>query len=63
MAEMVMLPISVVEKMLGLDARTIKKRMEWIELSPQKSAVKLSVVQAYIAAATRPPLVQNPRAA
>ena len=55
MAELIMLPISVAEKMLGLDARTIKKRMEWVELTPSKSAVKLSTVQAYLAAATRQP--------
>jgi len=59
MADLVMLPITVVEKMLSLDARTIKKRMEWVELTPSKSAVKLSTVQAYIASQTREPVKER----
>jgi len=53
MGELVLLPISVAEKMLSMDARTIKARMPWVELSATRTAVKLGDVQAFIAAKTR----------
>jgi hypothetical protein len=51
--DLVLLPISVAEKMLSMDGRTIKARMPWVELAANRSAVRLSDVQAYIAAKTR----------
>jgi len=53
MGDLVLLPISVAEKMLSMNARTIKARMPWVELACNRSAVRLSDVQAYIAAKTR----------
>jgi hypothetical protein len=53
MGDLVLLPISVAEKMLSMDGRTIKARMPWVELAANRSAVRLSDVQAYIAAKTR----------
>jgi hypothetical protein len=53
MGDLVLLPISVAEKMLSMDGRTIKARIPWVELAANRSAVRLSDVQAYIAAKTR----------
>jgi hypothetical protein len=53
LAELVLLPMSVAEKMLSMDARTIKKYMEWVEITPSKSAVKLSVVKAFVEKKTK----------
>lgn len=55
MAELVLLPMSVAEKMLSMDARTIKARIAWVEVSSTRSAVKLSDVQAFIEDRTREP--------
>lgn len=63
MAELVLLPMGVVEKMLSMDARTIKARMPWVDIAPNRSAVKLSDVQAFIAARTQEPLKRERSAA
>jgi len=50
LTDMVLLPMSVAEKALSMDARTIKARMPWVEIAANRSAVRLSDVQAFIAA-------------
>ena len=62
-AELVLLPMGVVEKMLSMDARTIKARMPWVDIAPNRSAVKLSDVQAFIADRTRQPITRERRVA
>jgi hypothetical protein len=55
MAELVLVPMSVVQKMLSLDAQTIKTRMAWVEIASNRSAVRLSEVKAYLEASSREP--------
>lgn len=59
LSALVLLPMSVAEKMLSLDARTIKARMPWVDVAPNRSAVKLSDVQSFIAARTREPKTEG----
>lgn len=56
LTEMVLLPMGVAEKALSMNARTIKQRIPWVDIAPNRSAVKLSDVQAFIAARTREPM-------
>jgi len=53
LAELVLMPMSVAEKMLSMDARTIKKCMPWVEVTPSKSSVKLSDVKAFVESRSR----------
>jgi hypothetical protein len=53
LADLVQMPMSVAEKILSMDARTIKKRMAWVEVTPSKSAVKLSEMKAFAEKNTR----------
>jgi hypothetical protein len=55
MAELVLLPMTVVQKMLSLDAHTIKTRMAWVEIASNRTAVRLSEVKAYLEASSREP--------
>jgi hypothetical protein len=55
MADLVLLPLAVAEKMMGLDSRTIRARIPVVEVGPKKLRVKLSDVQDFIDARTRQP--------
>lgn len=55
MADLVLLPLAVAEKMLGLDSRTIRARIPVVEVGPKKLRVKLADVQEFIEARTRRP--------
>ena len=55
MMDLVLIPLGVAEKLMGLDARTIKARIPVVVISPTKCRVKLSDVRNFIAAKTKKP--------
>lgn len=61
--ELRLIPMGVAENLLSLDARTIKARMPWVEVAPNRSAVKLSDLKAFISSRTRLPVKRERSAA